>query len=532
VNPASGSIPSAHRIESTFNRTDGVILFNKLIFRLSLSATSTMAVQAMCDTVQHMSSIDRSTQQPAKSRLAFTKKSNENVSMNGKNIPQEDHYTHVGVERYQNSNNSLVQERVSTMRKTSYGLMPHGLHGKNGVSPFYIRKVLVSHVIQRTINGLHTVVLTKTQRETMDIAYTTLIKHLQSLRVSVSSVGAHLLIGLLPITAEIDKRALGLFGQICRMPENSMLNRLARRQLSTKSLDSKSWFMHIYKLGIEYGIDIPNALNVGWSKSQWRSHVKNAVTSHIQYLYKIKACSQSSLKWLDLERTSLKKCHIIWPCSLNNNDPILTTAASYRIKLLTLSYILQKNAAKFDKQSSALCLFCSEEDEDVTHFLCTCKVLKKARRGPMNYLFRTLKRQNIEIPQDKSELTSLILNGTSSSAVNNSCSMLCLKLHTERKILFYKMFPERAKKHKKKEVDPQDRCISCNREVKDSQKAIQCELCPLWQHIKCDNIMNGWQYNRIKNNSEAFTWICKPCKRKMLELTDQRIECSKTQTQL
>jgi hypothetical protein len=492
---------------------------------LLLIATSPQKVQAMCDTVQYMSSVDRSTQQPTKSRLAFTKKTDANILMNGKKIPKEDHFIHVGVQRYQNSNNNLISDRISTMRKTSYGLMPSGIHGKNGLSPFYIRKILISHIIPRTNNGLHTIVLTKTQREHIDSAYSTLIKHLQSLRVNVSTVAAYLMIGMLPMSAEIDKRVLGLFGQICRMPESDTLKKLARRQLATKGLDSNSWFIYAYKMGKKYGIDIINALDLQWSKHQWKMHVKEAITSHVQYHFKREAYTMKSLKWLDIGMTSLRKCHSLWPCSSDSTDPILTTAASYRIKMLTLSYILQINVSKFEKsQASAQCPLCSEEDEDVQHFICTCKSLKKARKQPMKYLFKLLQRHNIETPPNKTELTSLILNGTNNSTINNACSMICLKLHNARKALYYELFPEKKKRGKKKEVDPQNKCIKCTKEVKGDQKAINCDLCSFWQHIKCDKIMTGWKYNRIVKGTETYTWVCKKCIHKMIEMTDQRIK--------
>ena len=67
----------------------------------------------------------------------------------------------------------------------------------------------------------------------------------------------YLLSGLLPAEALIHKRMLSLYGNITRLPENSVERRLAERQLEIKSFNSHSWFIAVKKVLILY--DLPSA---------------------------------------------------------------------------------------------------------------------------------------------------------------------------------------------------------------------------------------------------------------------------------
>jgi len=484
---------------------------------LLLISDSIHKAQSMCDAVQAISRQDRSTQQPAKSRVAFNKKNIDHcITLNEKQIPSEPFYTHVGINRYTASNDALIEDRTSTCRKTTYSLMPFGLHGTNGLSPVYIRKVIISHISPRTIHGIHTLTLTSKQRDSLDSAYVSILKNLQSLRKQTSNAAAYLLFGLIPLTAELDKRALTLFGSICRMKESSTLNQLARRQLATKTLSSRSWFIYVYKLGLQYGIDIISALDLKWSKQEWKSYIKHAVWSFHKHAIKTEAAEMTSLSNMNLQYASMKGCHSIWPRRKNKNklDPICTKAASIRAKMLTSTYMLQTTIAKYyPGHNTPLCQLCMAEDETITHLLCKCKTLKKTRQKSARYLKKQLQKREILYPEDDKDIVRLILNGyETDEMINNACSSYCFLLHKKRyEILEEKGLLYRQKKKPKHKPDPKNQCIHCKKEVKDNQKAISCDCCNMWQHIKCNKIMDGWKYNRILKGTELFSWICERC---------------------
>ncbi|CAG2248396.1 unnamed protein product [Mytilus edulis] len=81
------------------------------------------------------------------------------------------------------------------------------------------------------------------------------LKQLLSLPTSTPDSAVYILSGILPVEAQIDKRALGLFNNICNQDESSTEKQLARRQISVKSLDSNNWFIQIKKILTKYNMD-------------------------------------------------------------------------------------------------------------------------------------------------------------------------------------------------------------------------------------------------------------------------------------
>ena len=51
-------------------------------------------------------------------------------------------------------------------------------------------------------------------------------------------------------------------------------------------------------------------------------------------------------------------------------------------------------------------------------------------------------------------------------------------------------------------------CRICAKNVHDKDKAVQCDLCELWIHIKCNNL-NYLDYRYLQNCDES--WYCIEC---------------------
>jgi hypothetical protein len=64
-------------------------------------------------------------------------------------------------------------------------------------------------------------------------------------------------------------------------------------------------------------------------------------------------------------------------------------------------------------------------------------------------------------------------------------------------------------------------CGQCGKSVRSNQRAIQCEECLYWQHIKCIDLPLK-EYDRLSNSSES--WYCKPCM--LPSFTDSYFETS------
>ena len=56
--------------------------------------------------------------------------------------------------------------------------------------------------------------------------------------------------------------------------------------------------------------------------------------------------------------------------------------------------------------------------------------------------------------------------------------------------------------------NPKFPCRICTKNVHDKDKAVQCDLCELWIHIKCKNL-NYLDYRYLQNYDES--WYCIEC---------------------
>ena len=67
-------------------------------------------------------------------------------------------------------------------------------------------------------------------------------------------------------------------------------------------------------------------------------------------------------------------------------------------------------------------------------------------------------------------------------------------------------------------------CPFCEKIIKSCDKAICCDLCSKWIHIKCNNL-NDLDYEYLKSNDE--TWYCKTCIHEILPFCNKKINPNK-----
>ena len=95
----------------------------------------------------------------------------------------------------------------------------------------------------------------KTLTDKLERVYRKFLKQVLSLPDTVADSASYILSGAIPIEAVVHKRALSLFGSICRLDETAAVEKqLARRQLAVKSIDSSSWYISIRKILTKYSL--------------------------------------------------------------------------------------------------------------------------------------------------------------------------------------------------------------------------------------------------------------------------------------
>ena len=124
--------------------------------------------------------------------------------------------------------------------------MGAGLHGVNGISPVTSWKLINTYVIPRYTYGLEILNMSTKEINSLNQFHKKLrlLKQIQTLPDRTADSAIFLLLGALPLQATIESRMLNLYGSICRSSSvERKIAKFAIRQLATKTMKSKSWFI-------------------------------------------------------------------------------------------------------------------------------------------------------------------------------------------------------------------------------------------------------------------------------------------------
>lgn len=345
-------------------------------------------------------------------------KAPEEVLMGVDVMPAVDSFVHLGLERNLAKRNIIedcIIDRVDLGRRTAYALMGVGLHGKHGLNPSVSLKIITTYVIPRMLYGLETVQINITTMEKLELFYRGLLKDIQGLPKTTATEAVFLLIGALPLTAELHARRLLLAGAVGRLAPDNPLRCAFVRQLAVKGPSSNSWIIQTMNIAELYNLDLPDCFDNPPVKSQWKLRVRRAVTLHWQSKLIADATEKSPLRYLSPQmfRPDKPQAHPIWiQCG---SDPRRITPASVRARMLCGALPLQATIARTNKKSpDPTCQLCMEQQEDMVHFLLDCPALQKPRADHLDSILQLLHSQDIEVTTPE-KLVKIILNGSDGS---------------------------------------------------------------------------------------------------------------------
>ena len=166
-----------------------------------------------------------------------------------------DQATHLGIARVTNSASPdpVIEDRISLARRTAYSLMGTGFHGNNGISPQYSVRIYMTYVIPRLMHGLEAVTLKSKHITSLESFHRKTIRELQSLPIRTATEAVYLLSGILPLECILDSSIATLHIQIGKDQQHP-LTKSGLVQLSTKHLQSNSWFIYSARRLSRYGI--------------------------------------------------------------------------------------------------------------------------------------------------------------------------------------------------------------------------------------------------------------------------------------
>ena len=268
------------------------------------------------------------------------------LDMGDKTVQFSPSTTHLGLLRSEVNENVInIEERLSLARRTQYALINTGVHGSNGLNPRISYKIYQCYVMPRLLYGLEVLPLTQSQINLLSKFHLDNLKRFQSLPTRVATCAVYLLLGALPLEAELHKRQLSLLYNIL-VSDNETVKGLAERQIAV-NLDNKlSYFSKVQDILDQYQLphlrDLKDCMQ---SKEHWKFQIRTAIYNYWTCELRNEACEKSTLCYMDIDSTKISLTHNVW-------SSLETTVADVRkgivkSRMITGTYMLQTSKHKF-----------------------------------------------------------------------------------------------------------------------------------------------------------------------------------------
>ena len=285
-----------------------------------------------------------------------------------------------------------VNDRISLARRTSYSLMNTGLHGTNGLSPEASYVIYRAYVLPRLLYGLEVLSLTQGQLDLLSRYHIQTLRNIQSLPQRTASAAVYMLLGALPLEAELHKRRLSLLNSVITS-DNECLRGLIQRQLACAFNIQTSFFYIVSDILKMYGLpSLTQLVCKEYSKLQWKHIYVKAVNKFWLKRFISEIKTKSTLKYLPVENLRIGSAHLVW----RSLDPTVADVRKgiTKARILTGTYLLQSNRHKFSGGTvDPVCRHCRLEDEDLLHVLARCPAYFDIRSRTVKALKDTIVRK-------------------------------------------------------------------------------------------------------------------------------------------
>ena len=344
-----------------------------------LLAESEMEAQDLLNTVEVYTRLNRYSINPAKSEvLVYHGKGDQDINLilDTEVLKLSNRATHIGMLQGPGAglNKERAQHNVNLARKALYSL--RGVKILRGMNPAVGYSMFCQYVEPILLYSTEVWVKSQQAYLILDRFYLKSLKLIQGLPDRTATVAVITLLGALPIRAKIHCRRLSLLWNLIHSEDFNTHELVSRQYL----LGSKnSWvtetvdlldFYHLPSLG-ELLADLP-------SKHEWKKQVKDVITCHWYGKMAEEIPEKSSLKFLSTQTEHLSHIHPVWQTTIS--DSWRSQHARTRVKLLTGTYTLQANLARFNQNDVIpTCKLCRENPEDRVHFVAVCSELQVAR---------------------------------------------------------------------------------------------------------------------------------------------------------
>ena len=153
--------------------------------------------------------------------------------------------------------------------------------------------------------GLEVLPLTQSQINILSKFHLDNLKRFQSLPTRVATCVVYLLLGVLPLEAELHKRQLGLLYNIL-ISDNETMQQLAERQIAI-NLDNKlSYFSRVQDILDQYRLPpLRELMRNLTTKDKWKLQIKAAIHKYWSSELRNEALERSTLCYMDIVSTKV-----------------------------------------------------------------------------------------------------------------------------------------------------------------------------------------------------------------------------------
>ncbi|CAC5381596.1 unnamed protein product [Mytilus coruscus] len=236
-----------------------------------------------------------------------------------------------------------------------------------------------SYVIPKLLYGLEVLPLNNSQLDILKRFHISNLRRFPSLPTRTATCIVYLLLGALPIDAEIHKRHLSLLHNIVTC-DNTTIRNLLLRQRAVNGNNCDSFFGRIQEILEFYKLpDIDTLLLEQPSKLAFKYQCKCAIQKTWINLLKSEIDNKSTLKYINAKVLAIGTSHTLWKslCAMVSEVKMGITKA----RMVTGTFMTQATRYKFKiENSDHICQLCAIYSEDIKHILLECPALHIVRQ--------------------------------------------------------------------------------------------------------------------------------------------------------
>ena len=306
-----------------------------------------------------------------------------NITINGEPVKRVKEAEHVGVLRSTAGNLPHIVNRIAMHKNALHALLPCGLARRHRGNPSASLRLSQLYGAPVLLSGLASLVLSQAEIAIIDGHYLTTLQNLLRLHRKTPRSITYFLAGSLPARALLHQRQMTLFTMICHLRGDPLYNH-AEYTLLHHGTSSKSWFIQIRRICVQYGLPHPlQQLQFPIKKVRMRRLIREKIVEYWQHHLADEASSLSSLGFFNPCMHALSTPHPLWAAAGNNTYEV--NKSTILARMISGRYRTERLCRFWGENREGFCLAITCHSNrvvgDLEHLLLHCPALQVAREN-------------------------------------------------------------------------------------------------------------------------------------------------------